>query len=98
MANIKNKLFTNPALQRAWRTFFQAFVALFVVYLLPFLTAVVNWAGQDNQTFPNAGVLVKAAVSAVAAGAVSLVSLVMNGLEDKSNKTLPTLGKTTNTP
>lgn len=93
-----SKLFSNPALQRAWRTFFQAFVALYVVYLVPFLTDVINWANSDGDAFPDAGVLAKAAVSAVAAGAVAVVSLIQNSVEDKTGKTLPTLSKATNTP
>lgn len=93
-----NTLFKNPALQRAWRTFFQAFVALYVVYLLPFLTAIINWGTNDGVVFPDISVLGKAAVAALAAGAVAMVSLFQNAVEDKTGKTLPTLDKATNTP
>jgi hypothetical protein len=81
----------NPAVKRAWRTFAQAFVALYVVYLLPFLTDVMNWA--EGGAFPDTSVLAKAGVAATAAGAVALVSYLQNYAEDKTGKTLPTMSK-----
>jgi uncharacterized membrane protein len=93
-----SKLFSNPALQRAWRTFFQAFVALYVVYLVPFLTGILDWAAQEDGSFPSVDPLYKGFAAAVAAGAVALVSFFQNAVEDKSGKTLPTLSKATNTP
>lgn len=88
-----SKLFKNEALQRAWRTFFQAFLALYVVYLIPFLTDVINWGTNEGTVFPDISVLAKAAVSALAAGAVALVSFFMNKTEDATGKSLPTLSK-----
>lgn len=93
-----NTLFKNPALQRTWRTFFQAFIGLYVVYLIPFLTDIINWGTNEGVVFPDISVLGKAAVAALAAGAVAIVSLVMNKTEDATGKTLPTLDKAINTP
>jgi hypothetical protein len=89
-----SNLFKNPALQRGWRTFFQAFVALYAVLLIPFLTDVINWGtGGEDVVFPDVSVVAKAGVASLAAGLVALVSYVQNAVEDKTGKTAPTLGK-----
>lgn len=93
------RLFANPALQRAYRTFVQSFLGLFLISLVSWLTKVVLWANSgDGAVFPNTSVLVKAGISAMAAAFIAVVALVQNKVEDSTGKTLPTLDKATNTP
>lgn len=91
---VMTHLFSNPALQRAWRTFMQSFVGLFLISLVSWLNDVVLWAnGGDGHVFPDTTVLVKAGVSAVAAAVIATIAFVQNKTEDATGKTLPTLGK-----
>lgn len=94
MSVITTHLFSNPALQRAWRTFAQTFVGLFLISLVSWLNDLVLWAnGGDGHVFPSVSVLVKAGIAAMAAAVVAAVAFVQNALEDKTSVTLPTLGK-----
>lgn len=87
-------LFKSPALQRAWRTFAQSFVGLFLVSLVGWLSKVVLWAnGGDGNVFPDTTVLVKAGIAAVAAAVIATIAFAQNKVEDTTGKTLPTLGK-----
>lgn len=94
MASVMNRLFASDSLQRAWRTFAQSFVGLFLVSLVGWLTKVVLWAnGGDGNVFPDVSVLVKAGIAAVAAAVIATVAFIQNKTEDSTGKTLPTLGK-----
>lgn len=75
------------SVRRAIRTFLQAFVAVFAISLLGWLGDVTLWAKcVDNcKDFPDVTVLGKAAIAGFAAGAVTLVSLIQNLLEDKTS-------------
>lgn len=69
--------------RRTLRTWAQVFVGVFAVTLLGWLSAVQEWsAGGRIGDLPNPGVLVDAAVSAVSATAVSVVTWIQNWLED----------------
>lgn len=83
----------NDAARRSLRTFIQVFVGVFAVSLLGFLGQVQEWSSCVGEVcqFPDPSVLAKAAVSAVAAGAASLVSFLQNYLED--NTAMPALLK-----
>lgn len=90
-----SKLFTNnPSLQRAYRTFMQSFLGLFLISLAGWLNDVVLWAnGGDGQVFPDVSVLVKAGVAAMAAAVIAVIAFAQNKVEDSTGKTLPTLDK-----
>lgn len=70
-------------LGRAWRTFYQAFFALFAFTLVGWLGDVVTWAQCSDacQAFPQLTVLGKAAVAGAASALVALVTFVQNAIE-----------------
>lgn len=73
----------SDAARRAWRTFYQAFLVLFIGSLVTWLTAVQEWATCIDacKAFPDPGVLGKAAVAAVSAAAISTFTLAQVALE-----------------
>ena len=70
-------------LGRAWRTFYQAFLALFLFTLVGWLGDVVTWAQcvEACQAFPQLTVLGKAAVAGIASAGIALVSFLQNAVE-----------------
>lgn len=76
----------SDAVKRAARTFAQAFVGTIVA------SGVLSAVGDDGVIdFSDVSTLGKAAVAAVTAGLVAVVSFVQNALED--NTSFPTVGK-----
>lgn len=84
----------NDATRRALRTFLQAFVGVFALSLLGWLTGVQEWAScVKDCVFPDPTILGKAAVSGVVAGAITLITYAQNLLEDKG--VIPAFAKAT---
>lgn len=81
---------SNPT-RAALRTAVQAFVAVFSISLLGWLASVTEWAGSTDAVFPSIDPLGKAAVAALVAAAVSLVTYLQNVVErfDKVPVLLP---------
>lgn len=72
------------ALRRAVRTALQAFVAVFALQALGWLSAVQEWAaGGRVGDLPDPSVLVGAAIAGAAAVGIALVTYVQNALEDR---------------
>lgn len=87
--NALKKIFRAQPIRAAWRTFWQAFIALFAVSLLSFLWQVVSWANETGAGFPDTNPLLKGLVSATAAALIAVVTGIWNALENKVGTTLP---------
>lgn len=74
----------------AVRTGVQVFAALFVVSLIGFLNQIAQWAAGTG-ALPHASTAGKAAVSAIVAGLVAMVTFIQNAIEDKRGEGLPLL-------
>lgn len=93
MTGVANRLFKSDTAQRAYRTFMQSFLGLFLISLVGWLNSVVLWAnGGDGALFPHVSVLVKAGIAAMGAAVIAVISALHNTAESKG-VTVPTLGK-----
>ena len=74
----------NDALRRALRTFLQAFVGTLVIMLVPFLTDLVQAAGETDGDIVKIDVnlLGNILIAAVVSGVIALISFAQNALED----------------
>lgn len=80
---------TRDSLRRAIRTFLIATLALFLPGLLGWLNALTEWArGEGSTPFPDAHGLAYLGVSAITAGVIALVNLVVTSIEDAYGKGL----------
>jgi uncharacterized membrane protein YidH (DUF202 family) len=74
---------SRDAVRRVARTFLFAFVGLLLPGLLGWLNALTEWAGAEGQRpFPDATSLAYLAVSAIVAGVIAVVNLLVVGVED----------------
>lgn len=72
-------------IRRPLRLFLFSFLGLFLVSLSGWLGEVQSWAtGVDGATFPDVRVLGSAAIAASSSALISVISLVWNFLEDKT--------------
>jgi hypothetical protein len=81
------KFLAKPSVARAVRTFVIAFLTILIPGLLGWLHDVTAWAnGQGATPFPDAHGLAYLGVSAVVAGFIACVNLLVNWLEDATGK------------
>lgn len=80
---------SRDALRRVARTFIIAFIGLLLPGLFGWLNALTEWARAEGQRpFPDATSLAYLAVSAIVAGVIAVVNLLVVGLEDLSGHAL----------
>lgn len=73
--------------KRVYRTFVIAFVGVSVPGLFGWLNGLTEWARSEGQApFPDAHSLAFLGVSAIVAGCVAVVNLLVVGLEDATGK------------
>lgn len=83
------ELAARNAVRSAWRTFLQSFAGLFLISAAGWLQDVTAWATDDGLSFPDAKVLVKAAIAAGAAAIIAVIAFIQNGVENSTGKSLP---------
>lgn len=78
---------TRDSIRRAIRTFFQTSLALLVPGLLGWLNGLTEWARAEGQApFPDARSLAYLGIVAIIAGAVAVVNLLWNVVEDAAGR------------
>lgn len=78
---------SRDSLRRAVRTFLIATLALFLPGLLGWLNALTEWARSEGQRpFPDGHGLAYLGVSAIVAGVIAVVNLLVNAVEDATGK------------
>lgn len=76
-------MISRDSLKRAGRTFLQTALALLVPGLLGWLNGLTEWARAEGQApFPDARSLAYLGIVAIVAGAVAVVTLLWNSIED----------------
>lgn len=86
MNKIRTWLASDSA-KRVYRTFVIAFVGVSVPGLFGWLNGLTEWARSEGQApFPDAHSLAFLGVSAIVAGCVAVVNLLVVGLEDATGK------------
>ena len=87
MKNFLTNIISAENVRYSLRTFGVAFLALFVPGLLGWLNALTEWARAEGATpFPDAKGLAYLAVSAIVAGVIAVVNLLLRALEDLTGK------------
>ena len=78
---------SRDSIKRVVRTFLIAFIAIWIPGLLGWLHALTEWASSQGQKpFPDAHGLAYLGVSAIVAGLIAVVNLVVNMIEDGAGK------------
>jgi TRAP-type C4-dicarboxylate transport system permease small subunit len=78
---------TSDGLKRVIRTFLIAFFGIFIPGAFQFLNEITQWATSEGQKpFPDMHSASFILVAAVVAGAIALLNLVVNWIEDTTGK------------